>query len=154
MGMYTGLRFKGVVKKEFREKLKDIALNGEWETSEDEILSKFAEIERAGFIPCGALTYMPGNWQKGPYDEYGDGAATEGFERSYDKETGIWTFQCSLKNYEGTIQEFFNIVPYFIESVEHAEVYYEESAYSTKYELKDGVMVDTDNKFIQYGYVD
>ena len=30
MGMYTGLRFKGTVKKEFRDSFEDIAMNGNW----------------------------------------------------------------------------------------------------------------------------
>lgn len=147
MGMYTGLRFKGIVKEQFRDEFKDIALKGEWEKAKDIKLNNFSNIDRAFLIPNGSLAYMPGDWEEI------DRSATDGFVRKYDKNTGYWSFQCSLKNYEGTIEEFFKLVPYFIDSVEHAEVYYEEWAYSKKYELRDGVMIRTDNCFIQYGYV-
>lgn len=88
MGMYTGIRFKGYVKPEFRADFASIALNGEWEKSHDPVLKEFGEIGRASFIPCGALAYMPDSWESG--DE-----ATDGFERTWDPETGYWTFQCS-----------------------------------------------------------
>lgn len=42
------------------------------------------------------------------------------------------------------------MVPYFIEEVEHAEVFYEEWRYSKRYELIDGKMLMTDDKFIEY----
>lgn len=150
MGMYTGLRFKGIVKEEFRNEFENIALSGDWEESENEVFKEFSNVSRAVFIPCGALAYMPDEWETAPYNEYGDGVPTDGFDRTYDKETGRWTFQCSLKNYNNTIEEFFEIVPYFIEEIEHAEVFYEEWRYSTKIELVDGKIVEADNKFIEY----
>lgn len=150
MGMYTGLRFKGTVKEKFRNDFENIALKGDWEESDDEVFKEFGNVSRAGFIPCGSLAYMPNEWETSPYNKYGDGVPTDGFDRTYNKETGRWTFQCSLKNYENTIEEFFKIVPYFIQEVEHAEVFYEEWRYSSKFELIDGKMVETDYKFIEY----
>lgn len=150
MGMYTGLRFKGIVKEEFRNEFENIALSGDWEESENKVFKEFGNVSRASFIPCGALAYMPDEWETAPYNEYGDGVPTDGFDRTYDKETGRWTFQCSLKNYNNTIEEFFNIVPYFIEEIEHAEVFYEEWRYSIKIELIDGKIVEADDKFIEY----
>ena len=139
MGMYTGLRFKGTVKEEFRNEFEDIALDGNWKESNNEVFKQFGSVLRAGFIPCGVLAYyMPDEWE------------TEPFDRTYDKETGRWTFQCSLKNYNNTIKEFLEIVPYFIEEVEHAEVFYEEWRYSERYELVGGKMLMTDDKFIEY----
>lgn len=152
MGMYTGLRFKGIVKKEFRSEFEDIALYGSWEESNNSVFKQFASDPRAGFIPCGVLAYMPYEWETKPYDEYYNGTPTDGFNRTYDENTGRWTFQCSLKNYCDTIEEFLKIVPYFIEEVEHAEVYYEEWCYSQRYELINGEMKMTNNKFIQYDY--
>ena len=150
MGMYTGLRFKGIVKEEFRNEFEGIALEGNWEESNNDVFKQFGSVSRASFIPCGALAYMPDEWETEPFDEYYDGTPTDGFDRTYDKETGRWTFQCSLKNYNNTIEEFFEIVPYFIEEIEHAEVFYEEWRYSTKIELVDGKIVEADNKFIEY----
>ena len=145
MGMYTGLRFKGIVKEEFRNEFEDIALEGNWEESNNEVFRNFGGVSRADFIPCGSLAYMPDEWG----DDYD---ATDGFDRTYDKSSGRWTFQCSLKNYDNTIQKFLDIVPYFIEAIEHAEVYYEEWCYSNKYELVNGKMELTDDKFVKYGY--
>lgn len=151
MGMYTGLRFKGTVKKEFRDTFEDIALNGSWEDSDDREFWMFGSNNwRASFIPCGSLCYMPNSWEKYENDEYWNGIATDGFGRTYNKETGYWTFQCSLKNYEDTIEEFLELLPYFIESVEHVEVFYEEWDYSTKYELVGGKMIETNDMFIRY----
>lgn len=150
MGMYTGLRFKGIVKEEFRNEFADIALNGSWEESNNEVFKQFGSVSRASFIPCGALAYMPDEWETEPFDERYNGTPTDGFDRTYDKESGRWTFQCSLKNYEDIIEEFLKIVPYFIEEVEHVEVFYEEWRYSERYELVDGKMEMTNDKFIEY----
>lgn len=139
MGMYTGIRFKGIVKEKFRDKFEDIAMEGNWEDSDDNVFAQFGNVSRASFIPCGISAYMPDEWE-----------ADDSFERTYDKETGRWTFNCSLKNYNHTIEEFFKIVPYFIEEVEHAEVYYEEWRYSKKLELVDEKMTITNNAFIEY----
>ena len=146
--MYTGLRFKGIVKKQFREEFVPIALRGWWEDAKDKKISNFANCSRASFIPCGALAYMPDEW------EDGNKKATDGFERTYNKESGVWTFQCSLKDYENTIEEFLALVPYFIESIEHCEVFYEEWIYSVKYELIENAIVLTNSKFIKYRYDD
>ena len=150
MGMYTGIRFKGIVKEEFRSEFEDIALNGNWEESNNEVFKKFGSVPRASFIPCGALAYMPDEWEEEPFNEYGDGTPTDGFNRTYDKQTGRWTFQCSLKNYNRIIESFFEMVPYFIEEVEHAEVFYEEWSHSKKLDLVDGEMTMADDKFIEY----
>lgn len=38
MGLYTSLRFKGVVKENFRSEFEKIAMRGEWNESADNIL--------------------------------------------------------------------------------------------------------------------
>lgn len=147
MGMYTGLRFKGIVKEEFRKGFEIIALNGDWESHNNPRLKQFGEVDRASFIPCGSLAYMPDEWEEG---EYPDEVATDGFNRTYDEDTGYWAFQCSLKNYSNTIEMFFKLLPYFIESIEHCEYFYEEFDWSWKYELIDGEVRKTSSEFIQY----
>lgn len=151
MGAYTGLRFKGIVKKQFREEFVSIALSGCWKDAKDKKINNFANYSRSSFIPCGALYYMPDEWEEW---EDGNKKATDGFERTYNKENGVWTFQCSLKDYENTIEEFLALVPYFIESVEHCEVFYDEWIYSVKYELIENAIVLTNSKFIKYRYDD
>lgn len=138
MGMYTGLRFKGVVKEKFREEFEDIALEGSWEDSDDEKFQQFSNDYRASFIPCGMLCYMP--WDDDDKE----------FARTYDPKTGFWTFQCSLKDYNDTIATFLELVPYFMESVEFCEVLYEEWGWSAGYELVEGEMKETNSRFICY----
>ena len=145
MGDYTGVRFKGYVKSQFRDNFEKIAMDGDWELFNDEILNSFGSISRASFIPCGCLSYMPDEWESEPYDKYG-------FERTWNKETGYWTFQCSLKNYNDTIEEWFKILPYFIENIEHLEKYYEGWKYSKQYDIVNGKVKLINNEFIKYGY--
>lgn len=150
MGMYTGIRFKGIVKEEFRDKFEDIAMSGEWNESDVPEFKKFGNISRSGFIPCGVLAYMPDEWEEEPFDKWYNGIPTDGFERTYNKETGRWTFQCSLKNYENEIETFFELIPFFVESIEHLEYFYEEWGYSSRYDLVDGKVVLINDKFIKY----
>lgn len=162
MGMYTGIRFKGYVKPEFRDTFERIAIDGEWESSSDIVFSNYGKLSRASFIPCGCLYYMPHKWETYYINENGEKeiefanyykqVATDGFERTYNKETGYWAFQCSLKNYNFEIEQWFGILPYFIEKIEHLEYFYEEDDYSSKYDLVDGVIKEVDNKFIRYGW--
>ena len=149
MGMYTGLRFKGYVKAKYRRDFEDIALYGEWSESKVKKFRNFGESHsRAGFIPCGALSYMPDSWETHPY--HLDSKATDGFDTTYNRNTGYWTFQCSLKNYEGELEDFLELAPEFIESVEWCEYFYEGWDYSRKYELINGEMKCVDSKFIRY----
>ena len=149
MGMYTGLRFKGVVKPEFRADFESIALRGEWSGSKDAKLAEFSAVERCSFIPCGSLSYMPSSWEEG---KGWSAPATDGFERTYNLQSGYWAFQCSLKNYEDTIEAFLQLLPYFIESVEHVEVFYEEWDWSERYDMVDGKMQRVTDKFVRYNY--
>ena len=79
MGMYTGLRFKGIVKEKFREDFEDIALYGDWEKSDNEIFRQFGNVPRSRFIPCGGLAYMPDKWEIEVFDN--------NFDRTYNKNT-------------------------------------------------------------------
>ena len=147
MGMYTGIRFKGIVKPEFRKELIGIAMFGEWENANSEIFQEFGKLDRSGFIPCGALCYMPNGWDDGKFPH---AEATDGFSRTYHEDTGYGSFQCSLKNYNYEIEQFFKIIPKFIEKIEHLEYYYEEWEYSEKYDIIDGEVVLVDERFIKY----
>lgn len=160
MGMYTGIRFKGFVKPEFRETMKEIAMEGNWDESEVKEFAKFGLLMRSSFIPCGGLSYMPDEWETDYINEKGEReisfgsyykqADTDGFERTYNEETGYWAFQCSLKNYESEIETFFNLIPFFIEKIEHLEYFYEEWDWSTRYDLVNGNVVEINDKFVQY----
>jgi hypothetical protein len=95
---------------------------------------------------------MPNEWETAPYDKYKRGVPTDGFDRIWNKQTGYWTFQCSLKNYDDTIEEWFKILPYFIEKIEHLEIYYEEDDYSKQYDIINGEVKLINDKFVYYGW--
>lgn len=115
MGMYTGIRFRGYVKPEYRREFEAIALNGKWWESSIPECRAFGRNARAVFIPMGAITYMPDYW----YEE-------DIYNLRYDVETGYWAFKCSLKNYNYEIEQFLSIIPVFIEEISYMEVHYEE----------------------------
>lgn len=161
MGMYTGIRCKVIIKPEYRDEfefLNSPDIQYEWEESNLDFLKEYGKYSRATFIPRGSLSYMPDSWEIVPKKENGDydwfrAEATDGFDRSFDKETGLWSFQCSLKNYDNTIEHFFeNILPEITEEIIHLEYYYEEWARSKFYELLDGKIVKSSKEGILYGY--
>lgn len=138
MGMYTGLRLKVTVKEEYRKMIKEINEGEEWSKFADQIpfLTAYSKQARSGFIPRGVLCYMPSSWETG---DYPNEVATDGFERNIDLKTGYWSFQCSLKNYEGEIQQFFKeVLPNIISASEHIEYLYEEWETSDFYEFVNG----------------
>lgn len=148
MGMYTGLRCKIKVNEKFAPIINEMMEEGlEWLElhgyhPEHEFLKEFGTGFRPDFIPYGSISYMPDEWEE----------STE-FNRNFDLDTRIWTFQCSLKNYEKDIQRFFEIVlPRITEEVFHLEYFYEEAIYSTFYDLVDGKIVQSEREGIKYGY--
>lgn len=146
MGMYTGLRFKGVVKKEYREMMDEIHQGVEWSDFVEAFpfLNEYAKQDRAEFIPRGVLCYMPNDWEKGKFPNQ---VATDGFERSINLTTGVWTFQCSLKNYNDEIEQFFEeVLPHLLESAQHIEYRYEEWDESVFYVFENGKIVEKLNK--------
>lgn len=145
--MYTGIRFKGYVKPEFRKEFSKIATSGEWGSAETNFFCNFGEISRSGFIPCGMLCCMPDEWEEG---DYPNEKGTDGFDLTYNENSGYWAFQCSLKNYEDEIECFFNMVPKFIDKVEHLEYYYEAWSFSKRYDILDGKVKMVDAQFIEY----
>jgi hypothetical protein len=149
MGMYTGLRFKGYIKVEYRDMI-DSIVNGsdEWEeySSEYTFLDRFMECSRRNMIPFGSLSYMPDSWEDNTVQ-------TEGFKLQFDPATGYWSFQCSLKNYSDEINVFLNdVIAIIAEKTEHIEVLYEEWNNSILYKLEDGEIVKCGH--IGYGYDD
>lgn len=139
MGMYTGLRCKVIIKPEYREEMKYLhEIDYEWEDSNLDFMKEYAEGDgRATFIPRGSLSYMPDAWEEDPRSLFSP--ATDGFDRKFDPETGLWTFQCSLKNYDDTIENFLdNVLSRITEEVIHLEYYYEEWSRSRMLFLDDG----------------
>lgn len=156
MGMYTGVRAKIIIKPEFREEFSFLDKEAEYEWSESNLdfLKEYGQVSRATFIPRGGLSYMPDEWELVELRDLGNvSVASDGFDRYFNKKNGIWTFQCSLKNYEDTIETFFeNVLPKITESIIHLEKYYEEWDSSILYELKDGKIVPSDSPGITYNH--
>lgn len=139
MGMYTGLRCKVKVKEEYRQDIEILMEDTGWSDCNHDIFKNYSKIDRAVFIPFGALSYMPDEWEKKIGESVFDTIATDGFNREFNKETGVWTFQCSLKNYSDTIYYFINdVLTNIVEEVYHLEELYEENEVSDLYEFKDG----------------
>lgn len=159
MGNYTGLRFKGVVHAEFRNdiaKLMEIQANGEhayeWKDFANPIVKEYGNFYRSMFIPFGMMSYMPDEWGGDCiFDKNGhcvvdaDGhlvMSEPSIGTAFDVTTGVWSFQCSLKNYEGELDYFIEkVVPVLCETVEFCERYYEYDEYSVLYSLENGHMV-------------
>ena len=153
MGMYTGVRCKVIIKKEHRDEMNRLhdELNYMWDESTLDFMKEYGDYSRATFIPRGCLCYMPDSWEKEPYDKYGDGVPSDGFETNFDFDCGLWSFQCSLKNYDSTIEYFIeNVLSKIVEDIIHFEVFYEEDEYSTLYELKNGEIIVKTYEGIKY----
>lgn len=161
MGMYTGLRCKVIIKDQYRaliEKMMSERLDWKELDSGLDFIEVFSRGFRANFIPYGSLSYMPDEWEDTPKKEDGsydwiDATATDGFNREFNKETGYWSFQCSLKNYENDIEKFMDLILENIaEKIVHLEKYYEEQVYSERYDFIDGKIKCIDTMFNKYGY--
>lgn len=149
MGMYTGIRAKVVLKDEWVPIIQALHEKGDWNKLDlittgniteiyqlDQRLKlcdEWAKVGRSIFIPFGSLAYMPSSWDKDPQFE----------PRRIDDVGGkkIWTFQCSLKNYEDEIETFFEkYLPHMITEVIHLQTKYESSS-SQYWKLEDGEIV-------------
>ena len=123
MGMYTGLRGKVKLKPEVEE------LMCYWLYADDTFCEEynydmwlfignkldntkvlnFADDSRANFIPRGSICYMPNDWRHENSISLGN----------------TWNFCCSLKNYNGTIQKFIDLLPEIAVSWDLEELYEE-----------------------------
>ena len=88
MGMYTGLRFKGIIKKQYRREISIMFNKGDWESCETPILKEFSKKSRSSWIPFGSsCDYMPDSWTEND----------DGFECNFDESSGWFSFACALK---------------------------------------------------------
>lgn len=151
MGAYTGLRCKVIIKKEYIKDIEELLRVQSWCKCHNAIFKKFGEKnDRADFIPYGSLSYMPGCWEDSndkqdiDFIEY---IACDGFNNVFYPQTGLWCFQCSLKNYNNDIGKFIdNILTVIVEKIIHLEKLYEENIISTLYNF------DENNKIIPLNY--
>lgn len=156
MGMYTGLRFKGILKEEFVPIIKTMMDEHlEWSDLHErypqyDFLKEFGEYDRADFVPYGGLSYMPNCWER-QLENSSIEVATDGFDRKLDEETKLWSFQCSLKNYGLTIEKFIElVVPNILDESVHIEKFYEEWERSMFYEYNNGTLTFLEGQGIDY----
>lgn len=149
MSDFYSIRFKGVIKEQFRKDFHDIAHYGQWSGHSDTKLRKFGEeYWLSEFIPTGTIKYDPKSWTTEP-DINGRTKDTDGFERFYNEETGEWNFQCSVR-VDSVVHVFFNeIVPYVCESLKHGELVVEyDRDYPSLYHLdSDGHITEEEIKY-------
>jgi len=146
MGMYTGVRCKVIIKEEYRGEIDKLINDKEdWDELSCDFMKKYGEYSRADFIPYGSLSYMPDEWEDKNEE------ATEGFNRQFNTKSGYLSFQCSLKNYDSTIEEFFEkVLGKITETIIHLEKFYEECDYSQSYKLENNQIVLDSVEFIRY----
>ena len=120
MSLYMDIRFKGIVKEQFRDSFEPIALEGRWKESSDPLLQRFGNDYVSEFIPIpiGAAggAYGVTRWNSEPW------------ERKYDKTTGEWQFMCSfnVRRHSQMLWDWEDeIIPYLMECVEHYETWRE-----------------------------
>ena len=122
MGDYTGLRFDAklnnlgmqIIGKLLYGGNPDPGRNCDWQYIADlwnqhEWLVEWATKDRSNFIPFGAMSYMPDDWiQEAMLAD------------------NVWHVCCSLKNYNGEIEQFLmTVLPHLIAEPVNAETLYE-----------------------------
>jgi len=121
MGMYTTVVAEVRLKPEAVPIIARLRLaEGGWRGLDGDYpwLKDWAEYSRADFIPFG------------------------GSENSLEGD--IWKFECELKNYDGTIEYFFeNVLPKLAEEVLLLVTQGEEADYPTEWEMQDGKISPT-----------
>lgn len=126
MGMYTSLKFKGIVKPEYRETIavfmQSLSLDANpWYATGVDFMQEFGHDYRSIFIPFGS----------------------DPDAREFDILTGAWEFDTELKNYDNTIEKFFEIVPKMMETVSECVTHYEGDDYIRSHELKEDRIVES-----------
>jgi hypothetical protein len=119
MGMYTGLRFKATLRPFVADTLAKFYNDRDcpdfWGAVSGviPISNNWMNTHRRDFIPFGAISYLPDDW-----DEESRSAGLRGTE---------WHVCCSLKNYEGEIELFLReVLPHLISDMCRVEYRYEE----------------------------
>lgn len=128
MAMYTGLRFKAELKKEYISIFEEMLYESwTWEEISNyypnhPILKEMIGKYKADFIPCGHVEIM--EWQE--ENPYGGCPFVTPSNWLSGIKNGVWTFQCSLTNNEKTIEHFLEkVAPEIAENILYAETFYE-----------------------------
>ena len=116
MSLYASIRFRGIIKPEFRKIFEPIALRGEWKESSDPVFRDFGDDPQAVNFSCmsRSIGYVE-RWLEEPWDRY------------YSAETGEWSFECDVNLRRDNAEMDFedDVIPYCMEEVLHYERWYE-----------------------------
>jgi hypothetical protein len=117
MGMYTAFRASAVIQEKYRAAISVLHEKMNWDDVYEHhptfpLLSQWVNVYRKNFIPFGSGGFIPNSW--------GDDT-----QSSYDPNTGVWTFCCTLKNYEDEIAQFLAMFLEIIESINYCESQHE-----------------------------
>lgn len=128
MGMYTCLRCKVIIKKQYRKEVKMLSENNyDWELSSLDFIKSFSYKDRSEFIPGIATDSMPDSWLNE------DEEPTDGFALNYSEKTGLLSFQCSLKSLS-TVEIFIeDVLENLVQDIIHLETLCEEDECSAVY---------------------
>lgn len=141
MGMYKGLKFEGIINKKYREDIETTLSQGDWSKCKNPIFKNFNEIDKSFMVPFGAVCYMPDSW------EY--------TEKSFNKDTGLLSFQCSLKKNCNDVIKYFieKIIPVVCDQLIYCEDFLEQSEVSNVYKFENGSITKLDGiRYFEEGY--
>ncbi|CDQ41861.1 hypothetical protein [Virgibacillus salexigens] len=150
--MFTSIRAKMFVKDEYQPLIDRLMNNSEimqWSQLHSTLpfVQQYAKVPRSGHIPFGALTYAPSEW--GVYDKTHGFNVHVMYEPSFERLTGLWTFQCSLRDKANTIDQFMDlIVNNIVDQIIHLETKYEGDNYSNIYNFVNNSVRITHHKAI------
>lgn len=142
MGSYTGLRCKVKLKEEFVPVVEKLIQTREWSNLSYAFLDEFSTYSRADSIPFAQdRNSMPYLWVS-------DEELNDWKNRT---EEDIWIFQCSLKNYDKTLECFLkNVLSVIAEEAYHIEIYDEDWDSSKFYELINDKIIVSEREGILY----
>lgn len=154
MADYIGLRCKVIIKPEYREALQELHNETyyDWSEAPFDFMREYGKRRNADGIPTAPLSYMPDSWEEpNQTATLYEGAPSDGFDRSFDLETGYWSFQCSLTNRDQEIETFLNVVLSVIaQEILHLEIYEENAEYGKLYGLVNSEIILTNPQGVKY----
>ena len=132
MSLYAEIRFKGVVKEEFRAYIEQCVLKRDWLETDDGVFSEYAENRLAENIFCNVESYVS-RWNEIP------------FLPEFNKESGEWTFHLQYNTRWDGFDLFDDllkiVIPHCIENIIFCQTWVENETVSqitTVYDLVNG----------------
>lgn len=135
MAMYESLRARLKVKPNFVDLVAELNQYEDWEclVKGDTLLQEYVSLKDCDMIPNGVLSGEPSIWDANSHE----------FQRSFNRDSRDWVFQCSTANRSGELEYFlFKVIPHIAYVGEYIEHYSEETNTSTIYQLEQGELIE------------